>query len=248
MAEPLLRVRDAHKRFDGREVLRGISFDLECGAVAALVGVSGSGKSTVARCIAGFDRLDSGEILLNGSSIAGRVTPAIQLILQQPAAALNPRFTAEEIVAEPLVIQKRGTARWRRERSHEMMRRAGLNPADSRKRALEFSGGERQRLAIARALAAEPKLLILDESFSGLDSGVLSRTLALIDESRREHGTGCLIISHYLATVLQWAAEVLVLDGGEIVERGPAAQIAADGRHPRTRELWEASASLALPL
>jgi peptide/nickel transport system ATP-binding protein len=89
MAEPLLRVRDAYKRFDGREVLRGISFDLECGAVAALVGISGSGKSTVARCIAGFESLDSGEILLNGSSIAGRVAPAIQLILQQPAAALN---------------------------------------------------------------------------------------------------------------------------------------------------------------
>ena len=179
--------------------------------------------------------------------MGGRIHPAIQLILQQPAAALNPRFTAEEIVAEPLAIQRRGTRQARRERAREAMERAGLARAAAGKRALQFSGGERQRLAIARALVIQPKLMILDESLSGLDAGVRAQVIGWIDEARRTTGLGCLVVSHDIAMVAGWVEEIAVMDDGAIVEHASTARLIAEQRHPLTRQLWEASAALALP-
>lgn len=246
--ERLLSVRGLRKRYGAREVLRGVDLEISRGIVLGVVGASGSGKSTLARCVAQFESPDAGEILFEGRLLASRPEPAIQLVLQQPAAALNPRFTAEEIITEPLAIQRWGSREQRRERAREMMARCGLDAAAARKRAREFSGGERQRLAVARALAIRPKLLILDESFSGLDSGVLGRVIALLDAERRETGLACLVISHDLAMVAQWADEIAVIDEGQIVEQGPAPTLTAVQRHECTRRLWEASASLALGL
>ena len=245
-SEPLLAVRGLSKRIAHRSVLRDVSFELARGALLAIVGPSGSGKSTLALCLALFEKPDSGEILFAGRPLTAHARPAVQLILQQPAAALNPRFTAEEIVVEPLAIGRIGTRQSRRQRARELMERLGLDPAAARKPALAFSGGERQRLAIARAFAIEPRLLILDESLSGLDSGVAAHVIAMVEDARRR-GLACIVISHDVAMVAQWAGEIAVLDEGSIVERGPTARLIAGPRHPWTLRLWEASAALALP-
>jgi len=202
-----------------------------------LVGASGSGKSTLARCIAGFEAPDSGRVLLDGSP---PVLGDVQLIFQEAASSLNPRFTAEEIIAEPMRL--RGipgcAADW--------LEAVGLHRGVLQKRALEFSGGERQRLAIARALAAKPKLLILDESFSGLDVVLQAHMTRLLRELRERLTLTCVLITHDLALARRIADEIAVMDAGIIVEHSPAADLFAEPRHPRTREMLAASLALAL--
>ena len=178
-ADPLLRVRDLSKTYFRHRWLRspqpvtlalaGVSFTLERARTLAVIGASGCGKSTLARCLTQFETPTGGEILFEGCPLSKDRRLETQLIFQQPAASLNPRFTAAEIVEEPLVIQHAGTRTERRERAAAALELTGIARAALGKRAHEFSGGERQRLAIARAIVAQPKLLILDESFSGLD-------------------------------------------------------------------------------
>jgi ABC-type dipeptide/oligopeptide/nickel transport system ATPase subunit len=209
-AEPFLRIHGLSR--SGR--IHDVSFDLEKGCTLGLIGASGSGKTTLARCLAGFDAADRGQILLEGRPEWPR--HEVQLIFQQPAASLNPRFTAEEIVVEPLVIQRRGSTAWRRSRARELMATVGLDPAAARSRALEFSGGERQRLAIARALALEPKLLILDESLAGLDLSVQAQIANLLLDLQERQGLTYILISHDLALVGRIASEIKVMDRGAI--------------------------------
>jgi peptide/nickel transport system ATP-binding protein len=215
-AEPLLRVRGLRKSYG----IRDISFDLEKGATLGLIGASGSGKSTLARCLAGFDSPDAGEILLEGRAQWPR--QEVQMIFQQPAASLNPRFTAEEIVAEPLLIQRRGDAEWRRNRAGELMTTVGLDATAARKPARAFSGGERQRLAIARALALEPKLLILDESLASLDLSVQAQIANLLLDLQERQGLTYILISHDVGLVGRIASEIAVMEQGSIVKRRPA--------------------------
>jgi peptide/nickel transport system ATP-binding protein len=215
-AEPFLRVRGLSKSYG----IHNVSLDLEQGATLGLIGASGSGKSTLARCLAGFESADAGEILLEGRSQWPRQD--VQLIFQQPAASLNPRFTAEEIVAEPLLIQRRGGASWRRTRARELMATVGLDPAAARSQALAFSGGERQRLAIARALSLDPKLLILDESLASLDLSVQAQIANLLLDLQQQRGLTYILISHDLALVGRIAGQIAVMDRGTIVERKAA--------------------------
>jgi ABC-type glutathione transport system ATPase component len=231
--------------------VRDVSFDLEKGRTLGIAGLSGSGKSTLARCLALFETPDSGEIRLAGSSLwpcprreRAALRTRVQLIFQQPAATLNPRFTAEEIVAEPLVIQNRGTRAARGKRAAELMELAGLPAGSARKRALEFSGGERQRLAIARALALEPEVLILDESLSGLDLSVQAQIAALLHDLQQRLSLTYILISHDLELVSQMAGEVAIMDAGTVVEQGPAVAVCARPQHPRTRELLAAQWAL----
>jgi ABC-type glutathione transport system ATPase component len=217
------------------------------------VGASGSGKSTLARCLALVEAPDSGRILLEERDLwaSGRRERAglrsrIQLIAQQPAASLNPRFTAAEIVAEPLLIQRRGTTAERRRMAARWMETVGLAPDALDTRALEFSGGERQRLAIARALIPEPSLLILDESFAGLDLSVQGQIARLLRDLRRDLGLTCILITHDLALAASLADEIAVMDAGRIVESGLVAEVVSHPRHPRTRELLDAALALSL--
>lgn len=210
-AEPLLRVRALHKH----NRLDDISFGVEKGSTFCITGASGSGKSTLARCLAGFEAADSGDILIEGRATWAR--HQVQLILQQPAASLNPRFTAEQIVGEPLLIQRRGSAQVRRERTLQLMTTVGLDPAAADTRALAFSGGERQRLAIARALALEPKLLILDESMAGLDLSVQAQIANLLLDLQQQRGFTYILISHDLALVGRMASRVAWMDSGRMV-------------------------------
>jgi peptide/nickel transport system ATP-binding protein len=220
-----------------RPVIRDVSFTLDAGRTLALVGPSGSGKTTLARCIAGMEKPDRGTV---------RVAGAVQLIPQQPAASLNPRFTAAEIVEEPLVIRRSGTRRERRRRVLAAMESVGVDPAACGKRALAFSGGERQRLAIARALVTEPTLLILDESLASLDLSIQAQIANLLVELQERLGLGYIVISHDLTTVSRIATEIAVMDGGRLVEFGPAAEVLEAPREAVTRELVAAGQALTL--
>src|ERR1022692_3730464 len=261
--EPFLSVRGLGKafaerrwwggRYGGTEALRDISFSLEKGRTLGVVGPSGSGKSTLARCLTFFETPTCGEICLEGRNLWSssarerrRMRAHIQLIFQDPAASLNPRFTAGQIVEEPLVIQRWGTAAARRQRAWELMETVGLRRDAARKPALDFSGGERQRLAIARALALEPKLLILDESFSGLDLSVQTQVANLLSDLQQRLGLTYILISHDLGAVRSLAGEIAVMDGGCIVEHAATRDLLAKPQHPRTKELLEASQALSL--
>jgi ABC-type dipeptide/oligopeptide/nickel transport system ATPase subunit len=215
-AEPLLRIRGLTKSYG----IRDISMDVAAGARLALIGPSGAGKSTLARCLAGFDRADAGEILLDGRAQWPR--HEVQMILQQPAASLNPRFTAEEIITEPLVIRRQGDASSRASRARELMASLGLDPKTAGAPARAFSGGERQRLAIARALTLEPKLLILDESLASLDLSVQAQIANLLLDLQEQRGLTYILISHDLSLVGRIASEIVVMNDGAIVERRPA--------------------------
>jgi ABC-type glutathione transport system ATPase component len=259
---PLLEVRKLSKRFVQKRMLSrkefvvqsldGIDLALQPGSTVAVLGRSGSGKSTLARCIAGFETADSGEILLEGNPITtveknkGGVRRPVQMIFQDAATSLNPRFTARQIVAEPLEI-----ARWKSEadrtaRAMKLMAEVGLDPDWASRLAGEFSGGQRQRLALARALAAEPRLLIMDEALSGLDMPLQAQMVRLLMELQARHGLTYLYISHDLNFISLFAQEVVVMDSGRIVERTTPAKL-AQSTHPATRELVEAGERLHAP-
>ena len=253
-ADPLLGVRDLSKTYFRQRwlgvphpvtvALAGVSFSLERGRTLAVIGASGSGKSTLARCLTQFEMPTGGEILFEGRPLSAGRRLEIQLIFQQPAASLNPRFTAAEIVEEPLVIQRAGTAGMRRERAAAALEMTGIARGALCKRAHEFSGGERQRLAIARAIVAEPKLLILDESFNGLDASLAAQIAALLEGLQERLGIAYILISHDLRLAAGMADDIAVMERGAIVEYGPAATLMSDPRQPRTRELVAAGAAL----
>lgn len=237
----------SRKRF-AVQSLDGIDLSLAAGSTVAVLGRSGSGKSTLARCIAGFETPDSGEILLDGNSVLkpARRQTEVQMIFQDAATSLNPRFTARQIVAEPLEI-----ARWKSEaertaRAMKLMEEVGLDPESASRLAGEFSGGQRQRLALARALAADPKLLIMDEALSGLDMPLQAQMVRLLMELQARHGLTYLYISHDLNFISLFAQEVVVMDAGRVVERITPEKL-AESTHPATRKLVEAGERLHAP-
>lgn len=210
----------------GREAaaLRNADLDLAAGSALLLLGGSGAGKSTLARCLAGWEHPDAGEIAFldggPGEAGGGRTAPppgAIQLVPQDPAAAFNPRFCLEEIIAEPLAI--RGTpAAHRRARARELLAAVGLPIEWGGRRAEQLSGGERQRLAIARGLAAEARVVIFDESFSGLDAPARREVLALLAAARRERSAAHIFIAHDLEMATVAADEIALMEEGRVVE------------------------------
>ena len=255
VSAPLVQVQQLSKKFVQRHVfsgkkfgvqaLRGISFDILEGATTAIIGRSGSGKSTLARCIAGFEEADEGRVLVQGAPVKGP-QPHVQLIFQDAGTALNPSFTAEELISEPMEIGRHGTPRERRERVVNLMREVGLDPESARRRAGEFSGGQKQRLALARALAANPRLLILDESLSGLDLPLQAKMLKLLLDLQKSHGLSYLHICHDLNFIGLFASEVIVMDEGRVVERATPAELQSS-TEPATRALMEAGGRLHAP-
>ena len=245
--EPLLEVRNLSKTYFRRRWLRaplpatqaltGISFTLEPAFTLAIIGASGSGKSTLARCLTQFETPTSGEILFKGLPLSPYRRLGIQLIFQNPAASLNPRFTAAGIVEEPLVIQQSGTPAERRERAVAALGLVGIPSSALAKRAHQFSGGERQRLAIARALVAEPSILILDESFNGLDPGLACQVADLLGELQSSLGISYILISHDLTLVTGLSDDIAVMHNGAIVEFAPTATLMRHPEHPQTRDL-----------
>ncbi len=259
--EVLMQVRRLSKNYAQRrpvtrsettvQALENVNLTIHRGMTLALVGESGSGKSTLARCLAMLEQPSHGEIWYDGRNLLALnrrelfpIRSQIQLIFQDPATALNPRLGAAEIVAEPLAIRKIGTKTQQRERALALMEQVGL-PADAeRKRPLEFSGGQRQRLAIARALALEPKLLILDEALSSLDLANQEMILKLLADLQAAHSLTYLHISHDLRLVTQFADEVAVMNERRIVEHKTAMELFANPEDPYTQELLFAMPSL----
>ncbi|SRR6266536_1353201 len=251
---PLLRVCGLYKHYVrwseiwrkriSIEAVRGVGFEIPTGTTLALVGSSGSGKSTVARCVARLERPDAGQIYVGGKDISRLRTrdlrefrTQIQMIFQDAATSMNPRFAAAQIIEEPLWIQQRGSKDERRSRVKELMSEVGLSPGSADRPVMEFSGGQRQRLAIARALALQPKLLVLDEALSGLDLSTEAQIINLLLDLQAAHSLTYLFISHDLPLVARLADTVAVMSAGKIVEHGPTTQVISNPNHSETKAL-----------
>jgi len=254
--EPIIRVENLVKRHTRRGLwsrvadftaVDSISFSILPGTTLALVGESGSGKSSLALCLAGLERVTSGRIWFEGRDLAAlgekelrEVRPRIQLVFQDPANSLNPRWTVEEIVAEPLLVQNRVSRREGDARAAQALERVGLAAEYLDRRARDLSGGQRQRVAIARALILEPKLLILDEVLSALDCSIQAQIANLLVEMQRAYGLAYLFITHDLRMAAHLADEIAVMSEGKIVEQG-AAKILQGLRRSEMRSLVGAS-------
>ncbi len=226
--------------------VENVSFDIRAGETFSLVGESGCGKSTIAKALVGLVPF-SGDINLAGDPVGlrdprlqSRIRRNAQMIFQDPYASLDPRMKVGELVAEPLVIHRIGSAAERRERVDWLFGRVGLEPGHVDRYPHEFSGGQRQRICIARALALQPKLIIADESVSALDVSVQARVLALLKELQAEFGIAYLFISHDMAVVENISDRVAVMYLGQIVELGTREQIFMNPRHTYTKRLIEA--------
>jgi len=227
----------------------GVSFQIERGKTMALVGESGCGKSTVARLLVGLYKPSRGAVAFGGQDVhAALAKPGgralrrhIQMIFQDPYASLNPRWTVEAIVGEPLVehaIVTDGAAR--SQRVDELLRSVGLSAQDKTKYPHQFSGGQRQRISIARALATAPEFLVCDEPTSALDVSVQAQVLNIMKDLQRERGLTYLFISHNLAVVRHVSDTVGVMYLGRLVEVADKRLLFAQPRHPYTRMLLDA--------
>ena len=250
--EPLLEVEALSKAYvsGGRwskrtaiAAVSGASFQIMTGQTLALVGPSGCGKSTVARCVARLERPDSGRIWFNHQDIARPGTREllpirndIQMIFQDAITSLNPRFSAAEAIEEPLRIQ--GCDRnQRRSIAESTMEEVALSPSWLDRPIMNFSGGQRQRLAIARALTTRPKLLILDEAFTGLDLSTQAQIANLLSELQAAHNLTYFLISHDLALVVAIADTVAVMANGRVIENGPTRELIANPQCEETKSL-----------
>lgn len=228
-----------------------VSFEIPAGKTLALVGSSGSGKSTVARCVVRLEQPDGGEIWAGDTNIAQLGAAAlapfrttIQMIFQDPVTSMNPRMSVAEIIAEPLLIQRCGNRQEIRRRVVQLMEEVHVSPSAMTRRGAEFSGGQRQRIAIARALAVKPKLLVLDEELTGLDLSTQAQIANLLLELQAGHGLTYLLISHDLNLVARMADTIAIMASGKIMEQGPFAQITSQPRCPETRALLAAARQL----
>jgi oligopeptide/dipeptide ABC transporter ATP-binding protein len=253
---PIVEVEDLHVHFHiGRGVLTrrgtdrvraidGVTLAIDRGTTLGVVGESGSGKSTLARVIMGMVTPTSGKVTVGGGVMfpkgdrTVRSASVVQIVFQDPFSSLDPRMSVGNIIAEPLTLSKPAIgSRERRERVADLLERVGLAQASAQAYPHQFSGGQQQRIAIARALAPNPDLLVLDEPTSALDVSVRAQILSLLRELQADLDLSYLIISHDLLTVAQMATTVGVMYLGRIVESGPVRQIFRSPAHPYTQAL-----------
>jgi oligopeptide transport system ATP-binding protein len=248
MSQPLLRVRGLRVNFGAHEVIRDVNFELYAGETVGLVGESGSGKSTLARAILRLLRASRGSVEWRGQDLLSLSAAALralrrelQIVFQDPLASLNPRMTVGDTIAEPLkIFEPAMSAAALRLRVGEMLERVGLGAAMAARYPHEFSGGQCQRVGIARAMITRPALLICDEPVSSLDVSIQGQIVNLLLDLQRDSGTAMLFISHNLAVVRHVSHRVLVIYLGRIVEVAACDVLFASPIHPFTRALMAA--------
>lgn len=258
MSDPILSVRDLSVIFDVKpqnawpwtpplklHAVSGLGLDLEAGETLGLVGESGSGKSTLARAIIGTVPVTSGDIVYQGQSLMA-MSPHdrrkhrrdVQMVFQDPLAALNPRMTVGDIIAESLITHDPQTPRKEvKARVGELMERVGLLPNLINRYPHEFSGGQCQRIGIARALILRPKLLICDEPVSALDVSVQAQVVNLLKGLQKDMGLSMIFIAHDLSVVKHISDRIAVMYLGRAMEIGPAKTVTAAPTHPYTQAL-----------
>lgn len=232
--------------------VRSMSMAIGEGEVVGLVGESGSGKSTIANLVLGLEEADRGRIRFRGREVGDWLDSegagyrqAVQAVFQHPFQALDSRKRVGWLVAEPLVIHRRGNSRWRKERVEELMSAVHLDPGLVDRYPHQLSGGQAQRVNIARALALEPSLLVCDEPVSALDVSVQAQILNLLLEITRERSMAMLFISHSLPVVRHLSDRIVVMYAGTAVEEGPGGEVADRPAHPYTRLLIAAASMVA---
>lgn len=243
--EVLLSLEHVTKVFGTKEGIRDISLEIRRGEFYALAGESGSGKTTLAKILTGILRPDSGVICYKGKkteagSSAGGWRGKIQMVFQDPYGSLNPCLTAGQALSEALKAHGGTTPEERRKKAEEMLFMVGLSSEDADRYPDEFSGGERQRIGIARALISEPELLICDEALSALDAATRSQILELLLSIQRKKGIACLFISHDLPLIRKIGGRISVLYRGRLAETGDTKEVCSDPWHPYTKLLLNA--------
>jgi len=252
MSEILLETQELHVRFAARHgavarAVDGVDLTVRRGEVLALVGESGCGKTTLGRIGVGLEVPTGGQVLFNGTDL-GSLKPAVfrelrrdlQFMFQDPYSSLDPRMRVKEIISEPLDIARRGTPKERVETVRRLLDEVGLAYDAIHRYPHEFSGGQRQRLGLARALALNPKVIVADEPVSALDVSIRSQILNLMRRLQASHGLTYVVISHDLSVVKYLADRIGVMYLGRLVEVGPAQEIYEKPAHPYTAGLLEA--------
>ncbi len=253
MSETLIEVQNLKQYFpvrDGFKMLQlkavdDVSFTVNRGETLGLVGESGCGKTTVGRSILRLYEPTDGHVIYDGTEVTKKniqeMRKHMQMVFQDPYSSLNPRMTVEDIIAEPLVVQKVFSShKERREKVLELMETVGLNAEHATRYAHEFSGGQRQRIGIARALALNPDFIVCDEPVSALDVSIQAQVINMFEDLQKELGMAYLFIAHDLLVVRHISNRIAVMYLGKIVEIGDADEVYEHPVHPYTQSLLSA--------
>ncbi|OTA25969.1 ABC transporter ATP-binding protein [Alloscardovia macacae] len=263
-ATPIIELKDIKVVFKTRTgglfhpnkitAVNGVSLTLMPGQTIGLVGESGCGKSTTANVLCGLQLATEGKVIFKGHDVTKRTVDerkeigrVVSVVFQDPATALNARMKVIDQLIDPLVVHSLGSKQERMDRAMELIRMVGLPTSALDALPGQLSGGQRQRVAIARALSLKPDVIIADEPTSALDVSVRAQILNLLTNLKKELGLAMVFISHDIQTVRYVSDEIVVMNGGQIVERGTAKDVFYNPQHPYTKTLLAAAPSLLHP-